>query len=156
MKRLSILLIGAAFVISQACGQAGKDVPEKVKTNFTGKFPEAQKVKWEKENATEWEAEFKLNGTPYSANFNADGTWMETEYEIKESEIPPAVKQTLDRDYTGYEIEESEVTETPEGTFYEFALEKDESELKVSISADGTVVKKETREEGEEGDEDEE
>lgn len=145
-------MILAIFSFS-ACGQK-TDVPAKTKTAFDQKFPTAKKVKWDKENETEWEAEFKMNGEEYSANFTSDGTWMETEYEIEKSEIPEAVQKTLDNEFAGYDIEEVEVSETMDGKVYEFAMEKDETDLEVAISPDGKVVKKEVKKEEDEEDND--
>lgn len=141
-------MILAVFSFS-ACGQ-NKEVPAKIKTAFEQKFPNAQKVKWDKENETEWEAEFKMNGKEFSANFSSDGEWMETEYKIEKSEIPQIVKQTLDNEFAGYKIEEAEISETTDGKVYEFALEKDETEMEVAISPDGKVVKKEVKKEEDE------
>ncbi len=152
MKKLSFLMALAVMILSQACAQK-KEAPSKVKTTFIQKFPNAKKVKWDKENESEWEAEFKMNGKGYSANFNSDGTWKETEYEIKKSEIPSAVKQTLAAQFAGYDMEEVEISETPEGKVYEFALENDETDMEVAISSEGMVVKKNVKkEEDDEGD----
>lgn len=149
MKNLFLMIAVVAMFSLNACAQKNKDVPEKVKTSFNQKFPNAQKVKWDKENETEWEAEFKMNGEEYSANFNSDGTWMETEYEIEESAIPKAVQETLSTVYKGYDIEDVEVSETADGKVYEFGLEKDETDLEVAIAPSGKVVKKEVKEEEE-------
>jgi hypothetical protein len=153
MKNLILISIILTALSFTACGQK-KDVPAKVKTAFEQKFPAAQKVKWDKENATEWEAEFKMNGKKYSANFTADGNWMETEYEIDSSEIPPAVKQTLANEFAEYKIEEAEISETADGKVYEFSLEKDETALEVAIAPDGIVVKNIVHKENEEEDND--
>jgi len=150
MKTVTVLMLGSVMVLSQACAQTQKNAPEKVKSAFSQKFPNAKKVKWDKENETEWEAEFKMNGEEYSANFNTDGTWKETEHEIEKSVIPATVKQTLDKEFAGYDIEEAEVSEAVDGKVYEFALKKDETDLEVSISLDGKVVKKEVKKEDEE------
>ncbi len=148
-------MLGTVMILSQACAQNEANVPQKIKTTFAQKFPTAQKVKWDKENETEWEAEFKMNGEEYSANFNSDGTWKETEHEIEISDVPTTVKQTLDSEFAGYDIEEVEISETVDGKVYEFALEKDEIDMEVAISSDGTVVKKEVKkEDDEENDED--
>ncbi len=156
MKNL-MLLIGVFSILSfTACGQAGKAVPEKVKTAFSEKFPDATKVKWDKENETEWEAEFKMNSKEYSANFNADGTWVETEYELKLKDLPLAVTSKLKSDFADYKVDEAEVTETVEGTVYEIQLKKGKEEMEVAIDASGTLVKKESKsdEDNEDGEED--
>lgn len=149
MKTVKLIVVAFMAISINACAQK-VNVSEKVKTAFEQKFPNAQKVKWDKENETEWEAEFKLNGEEYSANFSTDGVWMETEHEIGKSAIPANVKQTLDTEFAGCEIEEAEISETAEGIVYEFKLEKDEQEMEVAISPDGTVKKKEMKVEEEE------
>ncbi len=73
MKNLVVVLAAALFISLTACAQTPKDLPVKVKTSFDQKFPGVQKVKWSKENATEWEAEFKMAGKEYSANYTAEG-----------------------------------------------------------------------------------
>jgi len=160
MRKLSFLLVLAVMILSQACAQK-KEAPTKVKTAFEQKFPNAKKVSWDKENATEWEAEFKMNGKKYSANFTSDGTWKETEYKIKKTEIPAAVKQTLSSQFAGYDIEKAEVSKKSEGTVYELKLEKDDTDMEVAISSNGKVLKKESKnekkeEEGDEGNEEKE
>jgi len=150
MKTVTVLMLGSVMVLSQACAQKKSNVPEKVKSAFSQKFPTAKKVKWDKENENEWEAEFKMNGEEYSANFTSDGIWKETEHEIEKSDISTAVKQTLDKEFAGYDIEEVEVSETMDGKVYEFAMEKGETEMEVAISPDGKVVKKEVKKEDEE------
>lgn len=149
MRSLMILIVLVSTMALTACGQK-ENVPEKVKTAFDQKFPNAKKIRWDKENASEWEAEFKINGVEYSANFKSDGTWMETEYEIEESELPAAVKQTLDNEFASYEIEEVEISETREGKVFELQMEKDDTDVDVAISPVGKVLKKEAKEEGDE------
>lgn len=149
MKR-AIIGIALVFAALAAVAFTTKDkVPQAVKDAFAKKFPTAKKVDWEKENDKEWEAEFKLNKVEYSANFLQDGTWKETEHEIKESEIPQAVLTSLKSNFPGYEIEEAEISETAEGTVYEFEIEKGKSEMEVTIDSNGKVIKKQSEEESE-------
>lgn len=145
MKKVKILgTLGLALLMSTgiyAFGH-GEDAPKKVKDAFAKKFPTVKKVKWEMENETEWEAEFKMEGTEYSANFLEDGTWQETEHEINRKSIPSNVKTTLDTEFSGYTIEEAELTDTTKGSVYEFELEKGEEEMEVAIAINGKVVNK--------------
>lgn len=143
MKKVKLLGAAILFTGFTACALTGKDAPQPVQTAFAAKFPTVQRVKWDKENETEWEAEFRMNGKPYSANFTNDGAWKETEHKISTTEIPAAVKTTIDKEFTGYEIEEAEVSETAAGTVYEFELEMKETKMEVAIAPDGKVVKKE-------------
>lgn len=150
MKTLKIIL-GAFLVTTMfAFTSAGDKAPQKVKEAFAKKFPTAKKVQWEKENATEWEAEFKLNKVEYSANFLEDGTWQETEHEIEKKDVPQNVMSALTATFPGYEVEEVELSEIPNGLVYEFEIENDETEMEVAINSNGKIVKQEKANEDDE------
>ena len=151
MKTL-IASISIAFVaagITSFTTSQTQDVPELVKTAFSKKFPSVKKVDWEKESDTEWEAEFRMNRTEYSANFSLDGRWLETEHEISKKEIPQNIKATLVSEFNDYIIEEAEVSETSSGSVYEFELEKGEKMLEVAFNLEGKKLKEELVEEKE-------
>lgn len=152
---LSLLFLATTAI---ACVNVNKEkVPKAVKEAFAKKFPSAKKVHWDKESDKEWEAEFKMDKMEYSANFMEDGTWKETEHEIDKNNIPQTVMNTLNTSFAGYEIEESEISETNNGAVYEFEIEKAETEMEVAIDSNGKVVKKQSSdEEDEEGEEAEE
>ncbi|MFA5047145.1 MAG: PepSY-like domain-containing protein, partial [Paludibacter sp.] len=110
MKNLILVIAASAFISLSVSAQ--KNVPAPVKTAFSHKFVKATDVKWGKEGKTAWEAEFKLDGKSYSANFDSKGFWLETEYSITTSEIPAAVKTTINKEYALYKIKGTDVSET--------------------------------------------
>jgi hypothetical protein len=143
-KYIMFLSIGVAALSCDAQKLKDTEVPASVKEAFLKKFSDAKKVSWTKEGASDYEAEFIKNGTEYSANFNAQGTWLETETEIKEARVPEVVRATISKEFPGYKIEEVEMSETAEnGTAYEFELEKKELNYEVLVSKDGRIIKKE-------------
>lgn len=144
---LSTLLVGALFAFTSA-----DKAPLKVTQAFSKKFPTVKKVKWDKESATEWEAEFKINKVAYSANFLEDGTWQETEHEINKKDIPATIKSALMVAFPGYEIEEAEISETPNEMLYEFMIEKGKIEMEVVINTKGKIVKQEVKNDKEDKD----
>ncbi|HRH36767.1 MAG TPA: PepSY-like domain-containing protein [Flavobacteriales bacterium] len=152
------LLVSTFLLASNAQAQslAEDKVPRDVRTAFAHRFPAAKKAKWEMEDATTYEVNFHQNGPECSAAFGAKGAWKETETEIKEAELPAAVRATLAKDYAGHKISECERVETPEGAVYEVEAEKGEQTFEVKLSADGKVLKveEEKEKEGEEKDED--
>lgn len=143
IKILGAVLFAATIASGIYAFGTNENAPQKVKDAFAKKFPAVKKVKWDKESDTEWEAEFKMKGTEYSANFLTDGTWQETEHEIKNNQIPEKVKITLNSTFKEYDIEEAEISETIEGMVYEFELEKGEEALEVTIDPNGKLIKKE-------------
>jgi len=141
MKTPILAILTSLFISLNAFAQNPKDLPAKVKTSFDQKFPGAQKTKWGKESAKEWEVEFTMNSKDYSANFSPEGNWLETEYKIGENEIPAVVTNTLGKQFPGYKIEVSEISETAKGKVYEFAISTGKTKKEVAINADGTLVK---------------
>ncbi len=144
----------AAFFSLNAIGQTDKNVPANIKTAFAQKFPKATKVVWSKENDKEWEAEFKMDNKEYSANFDENGLWKETEYEISLTDIPEVVNSTLFKEFAGCKISESAISETTDGKVYEFEIKKDGKKVEVSIDINGKVLKQEQGKEGDEDDKD--
>lgn len=128
------------------------EVPSVVKSSFSGQFPSARNVKWSKESENEFEAEFKSSQGEQSANFDVSGKWLVTETEVSERSLPEPVKQALKREFSTYEIEETEKVETFEGkTFYEIKLELGEKMVVAEIAPDGTVQSAREEKEDNEG-----
>lgn len=154
MKTFKILFTLVAVSGMFSFCSAQDKLPQNIKDSFAKKFPMAKSVKWDMESETEWEAEFKMNKREYSANYLADGTWMETEHEIEDKDIPAAVKNSLAQSFSGYKTKEMEMSETKSGMVYEFELKKGESEMEVAIDASGKVTKKEIKSEDNDEDND--
>ena len=140
MKKLRILAGLALVSVFFAFAPAGQKAPKKVTDAFAKMFPTAKQVRWDMENAKEWEAEFKMNGEEYSANFLADGTWKETEHEIETSQLPQHLSMQIKKEYPDYKIDESEISETSKGTMYEVMLEKGEMRMEIVANKKGTIV----------------
>ena len=154
-----VLLIGM-FSISMATNNT--EIPKAVKEAFSKKYPTAEKVEWDdaESDAAEYEVEFKLKGNKSTAKFKADGSWLETETKIKKSDLPQAVKTAITAQFTGYDLDEVELVETPElAMAYEVKLkdEKNDSEVKAIFSADGKLLSQKVKngEEENEGEEEE-
>ncbi len=123
-------------------------VPASVLTAFKTKFPTVSKVEWEIENTKEYEAGFKMNGVETSANFDESGKWLETETEIKISELPSAVQESLKNEFVGYKINEaSKLMLVDKGNCYEAEVEKGEDTFDILFSPDGKVISKTKTEE---------
>jgi len=147
MKKLfvSVSVVLAMVVCTEA---QKKEAPQSVKSAFEQQFKNVSGVKWDQEKTGEWEAEFKMNGKEYSANFDEQGKWLETEYEINENQIPAAVKNTINTSFAGYKMKESEISETSKGKAYEFELIKEKEKVEVAITEDGKIIKQESSTKG--------
>ena len=147
-------IIGLISGLVNAQNLKEAEVPRAVKATFAKSFPKAKEVKWTKESATEFEAEFEVGEQKQAANFDQNGKWLVTETVIKNSELPQPVQATIAKEFAGYKIEEAEKAESSDtGAFYEVELEKGEMKYEVRLSPEGKVLKKEKmKEKGDEKD----
>ena len=154
MKKLLVLIVCLTFVLGvSAMNQKDEKIPAATKSGFAAKFPTAQKVKWGIEKPGEFEAEFILNGVETSALVDAKGNLLETEAEIKESELPQAVKATLAKEFAGYKLDEIEKATDAKGvTTFEMEAIKGKDKLEISFDAIGKLLGKEPLKEEKEKD----
>lgn len=137
MKKI-ILVLSIVFTSIIVNAQ---QAPKAVKENFAKKFPTAKSVKWEKENDKEYEASFTVDGTKHSANFTNDGTWVETESEIKIANLPQAVTAAISSKYAGYKVVDASKIETATTVKYEADIKKGKIKKEVLFAEDGTFIK---------------
>ena len=128
-----LVLAGAAFAAVP---------PAKVTNAFNAKFAHAANVKWAKENAKEWEAEFTIDGVKMSANFANDGSWVETETEIPIGDLPSAVASSIKRSHAGWTVTHSyRIESASKGTFYEAEIRSGKKKQEVILKEDGSSMK---------------
>ncbi|MBS1668940.1 MAG: PepSY-like domain-containing protein [Bacteroidetes bacterium] len=138
MKRL-LLLTSIGFSLGL---QAQMKAPSAVSKAFEQRFANAKHVKWGKENAKEYEADFVLNGIKMSANFDLQGNWKETETEIAITQLPVAVSSSVREHYQGSTIEGASKIEKPDGKIiYETDLKWKGKKKEVELYPDGKLVK---------------
>lgn len=142
MKKLWVLFVCMALVVGvSATNQNDEKIPSAAKSGFAAKFPTAKKVKWGVEKPGEFEAEFTLNGVETSALFDAKGTLLEMEVEIKQSELPQAVKAAIAKDFAGYKLDEIEKATDAKGvTSFEMEAAKGKDKLEISFDASGKLL----------------
>jgi len=134
MKKLLLLILICAASVSFA----QTSVPDKVKSAFTGKFPNASNLKWEAED-DEYEAAFNIDSANYSAIYNDKGVWQETSIEIVFDNLPDAVKQTVKKTYKDADIKGSFIIEDSEGQiYYEVDVLKDNKKLELYYNKNGS------------------
>lgn len=147
MKQLSIIILLSLWMTSCSKTHESSHVPNAAIEAFNAKFPGAEKVEWEVEEEGVWEAEFVLGGSKYSSNFKEDGTWLETERQLSEDELPSDISSLLKQQFMDFEVEGAELVETPEGKSYEIDIEKAEKLIEVIIDSQGNLSSKELEDE---------
>lgn len=139
MKNIFIVLF--AVMVASLSANCQLKVTEAAKKAFASMFPNATDLKWEKESADEYEANFKLNNVSVSANFKHDGTWMETETTINTKELPAAVTNAINTKYPGATYTRAEKIEKPGGKIlYEAVINIKGKKKEMEINPDGSFA----------------
>ena len=137
-KNIFLVMLGFMFSLAAI---AQLKVPTAVKNAFRAKFPNATNVKWGKENAKEYEADFKLNNIVTSANFDGKGNWTETETEIAANALPDAVTTAIKNKYPGSVITKGDKIEKPSKTLYEADVKVNKKIMEVLLTPEGKFTK---------------
>ncbi len=144
MKKFITLLVCLVFVASSFAQKPKEETPAAAKAAFAAKYPTAEKVKWGVEKPGEFEVEFTLNKIATSALYDAAGKLLETEGEMKESQLPQAVKATISKDFAGYKLDEIEISTDAKGSVtYEMEAVKGKNKLEISFDENGKLLSKE-------------
>ncbi|MBT8296160.1 MAG: PepSY-like domain-containing protein [Gramella sp.] len=141
MRNITLILSLFLSIGFLSCQEQEEKVPESVKKSFRQKYPGENDPDWEKDDHGYWESHFKIDGEKYRADFNADGSWVETENDIKKENLPEAIKRVIKEKYSDLEITEVEhVTHAKKGEFYDVEFKKKEKNMDVMFRADGTEI----------------
>ena len=145
MKKLLLSLICLAFVFVVSAQKSKEEkVPAEAKSGFKAKYPAAQKVKWSIEKPGEFEVDFVLNKIEQSALVDAKGNVIETEIEVKESELPQTVRTTIAKDFTGFKLDEIEKSTDAKGVIsFEMQAFKGKDKFEIAFDGSGKLISKE-------------
>lgn len=115
-----------------------KSVPEEALEMVKSQYPDTW-VKWEREGFR-YKAELNYGGADVEIWFSSNGQWIRTETDYA-GVLPEAVKNYLDTHYAGFYVDDVDIVETAELTYYEIELERGERDVRVRVKEDGTPVK---------------
>lgn len=101
-------MLVAVMITSFTFAQKIKEnaVPSVVKNAFQKQYPSAKEVKWEMENGN-YEVNFDLNEVDHSVLMDVNGKVLETEVEIKITELPAGVLEYVKNNYSGQKVKEA-------------------------------------------------
>ena len=145
MKPSLLTLVAAVLFTGSAHAQklAGSQVPAAPAAAFKKAFPAAARVKWEKENS-QFEASFNLGESEMSALFTPKGELLETETEMRPSQLPVPVRQVLATRYKSAKVTEAAkiVTHKTKAVTYEAEVTEGGKKHDLVFTADGQEVTK--------------
>jgi len=133
MKKILLIVT----VLASLSVMAQKDAPASAKSAFAKAYPNATKVKWEKEDGN-FEVTFEDKGNEMSAIYSPNGVFMEIEHEMKVAELPASVSTYMKTHYKGVTVKgAAKITKADGSIMYEAALKGKD----VLFDANGKFVK---------------
>lgn len=147
---LSLIVFGFSTILANAQKVDEKEVPSAIKESLKKNFS-VIKAEWDKEGEN-YEGNFKQKGIETSIVFDAKGSVLEVEREIKKNELPSVILDVIKKDYALYEIEEAARIEANGIVTYEAELEKKEESFDLIFDNAGKLLKKVAKEKKEDED----
>ena len=116
-------------------------VPPVVERTFAEKYPDAEAEKWEQDAHGYWETKFRAGEIKFRADFNEDGSWVETENSIEFDKLPSAVQEAIKREFPDETITEIEsVDNASRGRFFDVEFKRPGKNMDIEYHEDGTQV----------------
>ncbi|MES2006077.1 MAG: PepSY-like domain-containing protein [Bacteroidota bacterium] len=117
------IFLGLALMLTIAVtAQKNDAAPAAAKAAFAKAYPNATKVKWEKEDGN-YEVSFVDKGNELSAIYNAKGVLQESEHEMKVSELPANIQAYMKEHYKGITVKgAAKITKADGSINYEAAI----------------------------------
>lgn len=149
MKRVLLTFIFTAFFTTIARCQVVTElkVPPPVIKAFQAKYASVKKVEWKVKTDKSYEAEFTVKGTDIAEKFDSTGKWLETETATPRSGIPPAVRDTIAKQFKRYKIIEVQTVQrwNEPQLVWEIHLEGAKEIVKAQFNGMGTIISRSTK-----------
>jgi uncharacterized membrane protein YkoI len=144
MKSILLILIAVLsmnYAYSQKISES--QVPAPVKAKFQVLHPDIKKVSWIKHKKGGYEAEFKQNNTEFGVSIDSIGNLIETEMDMKVSELSKEIHEYVAKNYPNHIITEAaQITYTDGKPMYEVEITKEKESADLLFDSSFKFVKK--------------
>ena len=140
MKTLNILILFLfATSLSFAQDLNTSEVPELVKNAFTKEYTQATDIEWERD-MDNFKVEFDMGRMEHEIWYTPSGDVIKKEQDISEAELPQVIRDIIKSKYSGYRIDDVEMTWQDNATTYEVEVEKGKEEWKIVFDSEGKII----------------
>lgn len=134
-----VLAIAMVFTACEDDDMRNADIPSVVLNGFTEQFSNATGVEWEKK-ADLYEAEFEIEKVDYEAILSSDGTIVKYKYDVSYEALPEAVQASITADYDKTNIDEIELIQISETSYYQVEFDAEPNDNKIIFEESGQVT----------------
>lgn len=108
--------------------------------SFNLKYTNAKQILWHQVDVFQWQVNFVLKETQYSALFNSQGKWMETVSLVTLDNTPDSLKQKFEEKYNRDGILQIHHVQTPEKSQYEIKWQNGIYAIKLQYDIKGNII----------------
>ena len=114
-------------------------IPQAISDAINEMYPGATMLEFDKEK-NGFEVDILHNNIYKDVYFNTENQWISTEWDITKDQVPAIVMNALQAsEYKNYTIDDIDLIEKPEGTFYVFDLEQGDNDVEVTFDSEGNI-----------------
>ena len=115
------------------------EVPSVVENTFKTHFPNATEVEWEL-YGEDFEVDFEVNRTDYSARINDAGNLLDYKYEIGKDALPSSVIAVLQTEYSKKTWEDPKILVSGENSYYQIEIDGFLNDKKIVLDSTGKKI----------------
>lgn len=139
MLRLFILMLFATTAIGCDDDIPISEIPSVVENTFESHFPNAMDVEWET-HGDDFEVDFEMERTDYSARIDNSGTMLGYKYEIANTEIPASIITALNTEYSSKEWDDPEILVNGDNSYYQIEIDGFLKDKKIVLDSTGKKI----------------
>ena len=114
-------------------------IPQAISDAINEMYPGATVLEFDQEK-NGFEVDILHNNIYKDVYFNTENQWVSTEWDITKDQVPAIVMNALQAsEYKNYTIDDIDLIEKPEGTFYVFDLEQGDNDVEVTFDSEGNI-----------------
>ena len=142
MKTVNILfLITLAMGCVEAQDIPQSQVPSVVTNAFHVAYPQASDIEWELHSPL-YKVEFEIDRADHDLWFDKEGKVVKHKQDIAIQDLPEAVTKTIQKDFSGYRVDDTDKIEEKGVVSYRVELDGKPNDLMLTLSANGDVLEK--------------
>lgn len=142
MKTVNILFLTTLIM---GCVEAQdipqSQVPSVIANAFHVAYPQASDIEWELHGSL-YQVEFEIDRADHDLWFDKEGNVVKHKQEIAIQDLPQAVTKTIQKDFSGYRVDDVDRIEENGVVYYRVELDGKPHDLKVTFSDKGEVLNK--------------
>ena len=115
-------------------------IPEALKTVIDTRYPGAVILDMDTEKGI-IEIDIRHENISKEVHCNSQNEWLYTSWDVKRTDVPAVVLNTITQDYANYTIDDIDYEERANGSnVYVFELEQGDKEIHVTVDTEGNIV----------------